>query len=238
MRALALLVVFGACHSRDAADVIVAHRALDRRIEPSPSNAPQPWAVGQWTLYKVSSGKLIGYTKHSVVGVGRCGTWIESIAVTDKYDDRFAIKACFRKLGAGPLSDGLDELEAVMTREHQRTVVVDFRNGQNPRTKQQMKAAYTRFATLAWQSAPSTDTQEVVVPAGHFIGSQKIVTRLWIEQSLRTTEAWIHSAVPMGGTIKLVGTNGSESVLLDYGLSGATSDLPDFDEQLEESGLQ
>lgn len=240
MRAAALLVLFIGCHaeSRDVAHVIAAHRSHDRRIEPSPSLAPRPLAVGQWTLYKISDGKSVGYSKHAVVAVGTCGTWIESTYVADKWDDRFIIKACFQKQKAGPISDSLDDMQAVMTRQGTRTLVIDFRNGQNPRTKQLMKMVYANFATLAWQSAPSVEQQEVVIPAGHFVGSQKIVTRVWIEQSLHGAEAWTHSDVPISGAIKVVGNNGSESVLLDYGLSGAKGELPDFDEHLAATGLE
>jgi hypothetical protein len=232
-----MLVVLAACHSRDAADVIARYRTSERRVAAAPNDAPRKWAVGEWTLYKVSNGTTVGYTKHSVVAVSACGTWIESIFVADKYDDRLIIKSCFQNLKPGPLSDGFDDIQAVMMRHGQRNVVMDFRNGQNPRTKQMMKAEYARFSTLAWQSAPATDEQEIVVPAGHFIGAQKIVTRLLVEQSLHTTQAWIHSAVPMGGTIKVVGDTGEESVLLDFGVSGAESELPGFDEHLAESGL-
>lgn len=239
MRAAALLVLFIGCHaeSRDAAHVIAAHRSLDRRIEPSRGLTPRPWAVGQWTLYKVSDGKSVGYSKHAIVAIGTCGTWIESTYVADKYEDRFTIKACFQKQNAGPISESIDNMQAVMTRHGTRTVMIDFRNGQNPRTKQLMKKLYAGIVTLAWQSAPSTEQQGIVVPAGHFVGSQKIVTRVWIEQSLHGAEVWIHSDVPISGAIKVAGNNGSESVLLDYGLSEAKSELPDFDDHLAETGL-
>jgi hypothetical protein len=239
MRAALMALLLIGCHaSRDATDVIAAHGALERRIEAAPSAAPRPWAVGQWTLYKISDGKTVGYSKHAVVAVGSCGTWIENIYVKDKYADRLTLKACFKELEPGPINDDLDNIQAVMSRRGGPTVVVDFRNGKNPRTKELMKQMIASFITLAWQSAPVTEQQELVVPAGHFVGSQKIVTTAWIEQSLHRADVWTHPDVPLGGAIKVVGDTGTESVLLDYGLSGASGDLPDFDEQLENSVAQ
>ncbi len=237
-RVVLLFALVSACHeSRDAADVIAAHHAVERRMEASSNPVPRPWAVGQWTLYKVSDGKHVGYTKHVVAAIGPCGTWIESTYVDDKYDDRFTIKACFKQLRPGPLREELDDIQAVMSRQGRRTVVVDFRNGQNPRTKERMKLAFASIITLAWESAPATEQEEVTVPAGHFVGAQKIVTTAWILQSLHRTDVWIHSDVPLGGAIKVVADTGTESVLLDYGLSGAMGELPDFDEHLEQTGL-
>lgn len=238
VRAAFLLILLVSCApSRDAADVIAAHRSLERRIDAPPSRSPRPWSVGQWTLYKVSDGKHVGYIKHGVVATGACGLWIESTLVAGKYDDRFTIKTCFRDLEPGPLPDDLDAMQAVMTRQRQRTVMMDFRNGKNPRTKRLMQALISSFITVAWHSAPAQAEQEIVVPAGHFIGSKKIITRAWIEQSLHGTEVWVHDDVPLGGAIKVIGDDGSESVLLDYGLTGATSELPDFDQHLEDTGL-
>lgn len=233
-----VVVTIGCGPPRDAADVLAAHRPRDRRIPSTHEGAVRPWVVGQWTLYKESAAGKVGYSKHAVVAVGPCGTWIESIFVSDKYDDRLTLKTCFRGANPGSLHDGLDSMQAVMMRKAQRTIVIDFRNGQNPNTRRLMKAEYANFVTLAWQSAPSTEQREVVVPAGHFLGAQKIVTTLWVDQSLHHAEVWTHDDVPLSGAIKVVDDLGTESVLLDYGMSGATSDLPDFDAQLEESGLQ
>lgn len=238
MRALALFCLLAGCaETRNAPDVLAAHGQQERRIAASTSAAPRPWAVGQWTLYKFNDGQHVGYSKHAVVATGTCGTWIESTYVDDRWDDRFIIKTCFDKPTAGVLIDP-DSMQATMVRQHDRTLVMDFRNGQNPHTKQLMKNNYARFVTLAWQSAPATEQAEITVPAGHFGGAHKIVTRLRVEQSLHGVEVWTHPDVPLGGTIKLSADNGAQSVLLDYGLSGAKGELPDFDQHLADSAAQ
>src|SRR5690242_9231407 len=133
MRAVVLVLALAACQHRDVQDVLSAHRQSERRIAAPASTTPRPWAVGQWVLYKITDGVRAGYGKFAVVATGDCGTWVESIAVMDKYDDRVTIKTCYRE----PTFDS-NAVQAIMMRQHDRTVQVDFRNNQNPHSKQKL----------------------------------------------------------------------------------------------------
>jgi hypothetical protein len=225
-------------HEIDA--VLAAHQKHNRYIAAARSLAPRPWAVGQWTLYRLSSPGHVGYMKHSIVAKGTCGFWLETMVVSGRYDDRLVVKVCFRAmpdLHTDPATE-VDLYQAFMSRQGRRTVVIDFRNGQNPNTKRMVRELLQSFIALAWQSAPQAQAQDTVVPAGTFAGAARVTARVIFLESLTTVEAIVHSDVPIGGTLKSASANGGEIILLDFGLAGATSDLPDFDEHLRDTGLE
>jgi hypothetical protein len=237
MRMLILAVLAACGGSAQDVDTVIAAHHHDRTIAPSTTRRIRPWQVGQWTLSKVTSGNEIGYVRQSIVAQDACGIWLESAA--QSRHGRTVSKACFR---AAPTHEvdptaELDALQAAMVRQGSRTVVVDFRNGQNPNTKRTMMANLKNTVTFAWESSPSDELTTVAVPAGRFEGVAHVVSRLWIDQSMQTVDTWIHPDVPISGAVKSVATDGSDSELLDYGLTGAKSELPGFDEHLRDTGM-
>jgi len=238
MRAL-LMVALSACGaSATNVDAVIASHHHDRTIAAPTTRTLRPWLVGQWTLYKASANGEVGYVRHAIVATDVCGTWIESVA--QSHHGRTVTKACYRgspTSWADPAAE-LDALQAVMVREGDRTTVMDFRNGQNPNTRRAMHARLQRDFKLAWESPPSgEELTTVIVPAGRFEGVARVVSRLWVKQSMQTIETLIHPEVPLDGAIKITATDGSEQVLLDYGLTGAKSELPSLDEQRRDSAF-
>ncbi|HEX5060480.1 MAG TPA: hypothetical protein VFV99_14030 [Kofleriaceae bacterium] len=236
MRALLIVALVG-CASGPNVDAVIASHHHDRTIAAPAVRAPRPWEVGQWTLSKTSSQGHVGTIRRSIVAKDACGFWLEVVATSPR--GRTITKTCYRSQlasSANPAAE-LDALQAIMIRQGGRTIVIDFRNGKNPAKKLQMQTQLQQRVSLAWQSPSSDELATIVVPAGRFEGAAHVVARLWVEQSMQTAQAWLHPAVPIDGVVKESATDGSELELLDYGLTGAKSELPSFDEQLSESGL-
>ena len=236
MRALVITVLVGCGANAPNVDEVIASHHHERTIAAPAARTMRPWQVGQWALYKVTSGAEVGTLRRAVVAQDTCGLWIETVA--QSHHGRTVMKACYRAqpTSADPAA-AMDALQAVMVREGTRTIVVDFRDGKNPASKHVMEARLRDSITLAWESPPSEELSTVVVPAGRFEGAAHVISRAWVEQSMHTADAWLHPDVPLGGDVKVTSTDGSTEELLDYGLTGAKSELPTFDEQLANSGL-
>jgi hypothetical protein len=236
MVGLVLVACGGAPHGSVEA-VLAAHPQQDRTIPAQNGRDLAPWSVGQRALYKVSRRSGVSYVIHSVVARGACGYWVEHVEQWPQ--QRRVVKSCFSSMPRPDMdaSARSELLQAVMGREGRRTLVLDFRNGKNPRTKQLFTTPRETGVTLAWESPPSDELGTIVVPAGRFEGSAKTLSRVWVMESMHNLEVWTHPAVPITGAIKATSTTGAEIVLLDFAMTGAKSELPDFDEHLRETGL-
>jgi hypothetical protein len=231
--------------SREINDVLAAHKSHDRYVEPPESVRLREWDVGQWTLYKITTGGRIGYVKHSVVAWTKCGVWLETTIVLGDYADRTTFKVCFRKAPDESMSidEQRDLIEAYMSRRNDRTTAVDL--GIEKKRKKWLGTVVTMlesFPILAARGAVREGRHEVVVRAGQFAGVHDVPGRVWIDGAQHPATISFHPEVPLGGVLEAVATNEDDEAvlkteLLDYGLEGGKSELPDFDDYAKSVGL-
>jgi len=230
--------------SREVEDVLAAHRGTERYIEPPRASAPRRWEIGHWALYKVATGRSVGYVKFSIVGESRCGFWFESLVVMGMYDDHTAFKVCLHDepdLHVDLAKQG-DLIRQFMSRRREQIIAKDFRDGQNGRARDNVSRMLEGFVILAWRGEAYPGRSEVIVPAGQFGGVVRMPARMYLDDELRAVMLWYHPDVPFGGTVKAEVFDEDDHVileaeLLDYGLTGARTELPDFDEYKRTFGL-
>jgi hypothetical protein len=219
-------------------DVLAAHKTSDRYVDTPKSSALREWEVGQWVLYKLSTAGRIGYVKHSVVGWTKCGVWLETLVVLGDYEDHTVFKVCFRKQpDARVLLDEQTKLfEAFMSKRSDRVTAIDL--GKDRERKQSLDMVLRMiesFPIVAARGAAGSDRHEIVVRAGQFAGVRDVPARMRINGKLHAVVISFHSEVPLGGVLEATATDDDDAKvlqveLLDYGLTGAKSELPDFDE--------
>lgn len=224
--------------------MLASHKANERYFEPPRSSVPRKWEVGQWALYKVAIGRNVGYIKHSLVAENRCGMWFENLVVMGLYEDHTVFKACLFEepdLRVDLAKQG-DLIRQFMSRRRDQIIAKDFREGQNMRARDNVSRMLEGFAILAWRGEAYEGRSEVTVPAGQFAGVVRLPARMFLGDDLTAVMLWYHPEVPFGGTIKAEAYDEDdrlvlEAELLDYGLTGAKSELPDFDEYKRTVGL-
>ena len=232
--------------SREIEAVLEAHKSSDRYIEAPTTLAPRGWKIGQWVLYKIKTAGYLGYIKHSVVGESRCGFWLETVVVLGPYDDRTVMKVCLRDMPDlnVELDRQRDMLGAYMSRRGYRTTVFDFKrtDKKTAKAKDQVLRVLEGFAMFAWRTGEVSQRSEVEVPAGQFAGVVQVPGRMWLDDQIHGVMIWYHSDIPLGGMIKAKANDADEEIvleteLLDFGLDGAKSELPDFHEYAKTVGL-
>jgi hypothetical protein len=242
-----LFALAAACmpQSREINDVLAAHKSSDRFVDAPDSVQPREWDAGQWTLYKITTGGRIGYVKHTVTDWTKCGVWLETTVVLGDYDDRTTFKVCFRKTPDPSLSidEQRDLIEAFMSRRNERTTAVDL--DIEKKRKKWLGTVVTlleSFPILAARDRVREGRHEIVVRAGQFAGVHDVPARIWIDGQQHPVAISFHPEVPLGGVLEAVATDEDDDVvlkteLLDYGLEGGKSELPDFDEYAKSVGL-
>lgn len=235
-----------AAQSHEISDVLAAHKSSDRYVEPPRSLALRKWEVGQWTLYKLSTAGRIGYVKHSVVDWAKCGVWLETVVVLSEYEDRTVFKVCMRKVPDERVDfdQQADLLEAFMSRRAERTTAIDLGDARSRKQKLDMVLRMTEsFPMFAARSGIGGERHEIVTRAGQFAGVHDIAARMRIDGKLHGVVIAFHPEVPLGGVLEAVATDEDDEKvmqieLLDYGLDGAKSELPDFDDYKKTVGLE
>lgn len=225
-------------------DVLAAHKGSDRYIEPAKTLDVRRWEVGQWALYKLKMGDRLGYVKHAIVSDARCGFWFETVVVLSDYEDRNAFKVCLHEEPdlRADLSEQRGLLGAYIWRRGNRTVARDLTDRRNDKTKTQVLHTLEGFPIFARRSPTEEGRSEIVVAAGQFAGVRVQPARMWIDDVAHGVTLWFHADVPLGGVVKAVAVDDDdqpvlETELLDYGLTDAKSELPDFNEYAKTVGL-
>lgn len=247
MRLLLLVAVLVGCaaQSHEINDVLAAHKSSDRYFEPPRSSTPRSWETGQWALYKLSTVGRVGYVKHSVVDWSKCGVWLETVVVLADYEDRTVFKVCFRKVPDPrvELEQQSDLIEAFMSRRAGTITAIDLGD---PRKRKKSLDTVLRmlesFPIVAQRGAASEDRHEMVARAGQFAGVRDVAARVRIDDQLHEVVISFHPEVPLGGIVEAVAIDEDDEKvmkveLLDFGLDGAKSDLPDFDDYAKTVGL-
>jgi hypothetical protein len=231
--------------SHEINDVLAAHKSSDRYVEPPSSLAPRSWEVGHWVLYKLSTPSRVGYIKHSIVDWAKCGVWLETVVVLGDYDDRTTFKVCFRKVPdtRAEIEQQSDLLEAFMSRRADRTTAIDLGD---PRKRKKSLDTVLRmiesFPILALRGAPGESRHEMETRAGQFAGVRDVPARVRIDGKLHELVISFHPEVPLGGVLEATAIDEDDEKvmkveLLDFGLEGGKSELPDFDEYAKSVGL-
>jgi hypothetical protein len=223
--------------SHEIKDVLEAHKSSDRYVEPPRSVSLRKWEVGQWVLYKISTEGRVGYVKHSVVDWTKCGVWLETSVVLGDYADRTVFKVCFRKVPDErvDLDQQTDLFEAFMSRRADKTTAYDLDDERSRRksldTALRMIESFPIFAA---RGGIGSERHELVTRAGQFAGVHDVPARIRIGDKLHAVMISFHPEVPLGGMLDATATDEDDVKvmkveLLDYGLDGAKSELPDFD---------
>ena len=241
----ALLLVACAHPPREIGDVLAAHKQTDRYVQPAETLEPRRWDVGQWVLYKVSTHKRLGYVKHAIVADARCGFWLETTLVMAEYEDRTAFKVCLeRELDpAVDVSEQKRLFSGYLSKKSERVTARDLADPKNDDTLTTVAHTLEGFPIFARRGAIDEGRNEMVVAAGQFAGVHHVPAKMWLDGAAYDGILEFHAEVPLGGVIKATAYNDNdepvfETELLDYGLTGAKTELPDYAEHVKTYGAE
>jgi hypothetical protein len=225
--AVAVAVTSSACGpSIDPA----AKADIDRRVAmlqpgatatPAPAPgmfAPMPFAVGQWTQYKMTDDKgQPSFLTQKIVGQDGDAIWLES--VNEGYSGRMITKML---VAFGSRTDPSQvQIRAVKMKDAKGNV------NEIPEPMISLLQSTYRGAVasllISWQGLPQEAT---TVPAGRFDGCFKARTDAQWGTWRSVADSWAHPAVPLSGTVRSQGVDKPFTMeLTAFGTSGATSEL-------------
>ena len=215
-----------ACNSIDPA----AKADIDRRVAmlhpasngfPPPAPGvflPMPFAVGQWTQYKMTDDKgEPSFLTQKVVGQEGDAIWLESVMET------YQGKTVTKMLVA--FGDRMDpnqvQIRAVKMKEKNGSVT------EMPEPAISLLQSTYRGAVssliINWQGLPQ---ESAVVPAGRFEGTFKTRSEAQWGPWRSTADSWSHPAVPLSGAVRSQGVDKPFTMeLIAFGASGAVAEL-------------
>jgi hypothetical protein len=182
------------------------------------STEPLPPAVGQWASYKVmdKEGKPALVT-HKVVGEDAGAFWIETVRET--YQDK-QVTLLLVALGNGK---NLDEVEVrAMKQKIDDNEPTEYPAAMLSLMKSLWKPMLENMV-VDWQNKEQEDAR---VPAGVFTKCYQAYSTVSLFGSTEKTHSWSHPVVPLGGNVRSQSVDSTMSmVLLEFGLTGATSEI-------------
>lgn len=203
MRAALVLIALAACggKSKPAAppyvsdvDQVLATKPAPREVAAPAALEAQPWKVGQWALYRMTTGDVVGYMRYRAVAQDTCGMWFEQ-TIADR-SSKLVIKLC---LPSPP----------DLTTAAQATVQVN----DGPAQPMTPPPKNMTLAGTGWTQQAGAPREDVTVPAGRFAGTVKTTMTL---KGVATT-VWSHPAVPLAATVKAQAANGLTTELVGFG---------------------
>ncbi len=211
--------------------VLSKHVAQSKSYDaPAPSALkPMPWKVGQWALYRVTNKKgEIGFEKMSVVAQDDCGVWLEMVRQDPR--SRSIAKVCYEKVPevsndpSATVQSALDAMKKIVTKADDGPVqTIDLRAPEGSMMKMMMGK---NFASMVqWNVDPNSPRADITVPAGTFKQTLETKTTVKIAFITVTGTSWVHPSVPVSETVKSVTSDGTTMELVDFGSTGATSEL-------------
>jgi len=190
----------------------------DNVYEAPQSTTPLPLAVGQWTRYKMMDKKgnpaLVTY---KVVGEEAGAFWLEMVRET-YYEKQ--ITQLLVSLGNGRTLDDVDvRMMKQKTDDHSPT---EFPGTVLGLMKPLWKPMLENMV-VDWQNKEQDDAR---VPAGVFNKCYQAYSTFSLLGSTEKMRTWSHPVVPLGGNVRSQSVDSTMSmVLLEFGLTGATSEL-------------
>jgi hypothetical protein len=180
--------------------------------------APMPFAVGQWTQYKMTNDKgEPAFLTQKIVGQEGDAFWIET--VHESYTGRM-IQKMLVAFG-NRMDPNQVEIRAVKMRDTNGNV-----NEIPPPVVSMMQSTYRGAVSalvISWQGLPQ---EAAVVPAGRFDACFKARTDAQWGPWRSVSDSWAHPAVPLSGTVRSQGVDKPFTMeLTAFSTSGATSEL-------------
>jgi hypothetical protein len=203
---------------------------IDRRVSvlqagstavPAPASgvfAPVPFAVGQWTQYKMTNDKHEpSFLTYKIVGQEGDAIWLEM--VNETYQGKM-IQKMLVAFG-NRMDPGQVQIRGIVMKDAKGTVT------QMPAEVIQMMQGTYRSAVsmlvVSWQGLPQ---ESATVPAGTFEGCFKARTDAQWGPWRSVADSWAHPAVPLSGTVRSQGVDhGFTMELTAFGASGAVSEM-------------
>jgi hypothetical protein len=179
---------------------------------------PVPFAVGQWTQYKLTNDKgEPSFLTQKVVGQEGDAIWLES--VTEAYQGKTITKMLVA------FGDRMDpsqvQIRAVKMKDKNGTVT------EVPAPAVSLLQSTYRGAVsslvISWQGLPQ---ESAVVPAGRFDGTFKTRSEAQWGPWHSVADSWSHPAVPLSGAVRSQGVDKPFTMeLIAFGTSGAIAEL-------------
>jgi hypothetical protein len=203
---------------------------IDRRVSvlqagstavPAPAPgmfAPMPFAVGQWTQYKMMSDKNEpSFVTYKVIGQDGNAVWLE--IVNESYHGR-TIQKMLVAFG-NRMDPNQVEIRAVSTKDTKGNV-----QELPPPVIAMLQSTYRGVVSMLvinWQGLPQ---EPASVPAGRFDGCFKARTDAQWGPWRSVADSWSHPAVPLSGAVRSQGVDHPFTMeLAAFGTSGAVSEF-------------
>jgi hypothetical protein len=198
--------------------VLSFKQSSDNVYDAPQTTEPLPLAVGQWTRYKMMDKEgNPGLMTYKVVGEDAGAFWIETVRET-YYDKQVTLLLV--KLGNGR---DLDDVEVrAMKQKIDDNTPTEFPSAMLSLMKSLWKPMLENMV-VDWQNKEQDDAR---VPAGVFNKCYQAYTTVTLLGSTEKTHSWSHPVVPLGGNVRSQSVDSTMSmVLLEFGLTGATSEI-------------
>ena len=186
---------------------------------PSPGVfAPVPFAVGQWTQYKMTNDKNEpSFLTYKVVGQDGDAVWLEM--VNESYTGK-TIQKMLVAFG-NRMDPSQVQIRAVTTKDAKGNV-----QEMPPPVVSMMQSTYRSAISMLiinWQGLPQ---ESAAVPAGRFDGCFKARTDAQWGPWRSVADSWSHPAVPLSGAVRSQGVDRPFTMeLTAFGASGAVSEM-------------
>jgi hypothetical protein len=179
---------------------------------------PMPFAVGQWTQYKMTNDKgEPSFLTYKVIGQDGNAVWLE--IVNETYSGRTMQKMLVAF--GNRMDPGQVEIRAVSTKDAKGNV-----QEMPPPVISMMQSTYRGVLStmiINWQGLPQ---ESASVPAGRFDGCFKARTDAQWGPWRSVADSWSHPAVPLSGAVRSQGVDHPFTMeLAAFGTSGATSEF-------------
>jgi hypothetical protein len=179
-----------------------------------------PFAVGQWALYgNVDDDGDKSITKYSIVA-RRDDYWTLETMVMNE-DNVTTTQYEVRGIDAAMNSGNVDDLNFRVIRvktDDNEPVVLEG-------CILTMSKAMYKEAMKSWVQSNTNlvSAGAVTVPAGTFAGTTKAHTKMSVMGKEVEADCWLSPSVPINSVVRTNNTDGYSTVLLDFGMSGATA---------------
>lgn len=180
---------------------------------------PAPFAVGQWTMHKLTDDKgQPSLMTYKVVGQDGAAFWLEM--VNESYVGKTVTKML---VSIGNRMDPQSvNIYGVKMRDKDGRVNEFDRN--MVALMQSMWRGSLNMLFISWQGQPQEDA---AVTAGNFTGCFKMRTEASWGPFSTASMSWSHPTVPLSGLVRSQGLDKPTTMeLVAFGMTGATSELP------------
>jgi hypothetical protein len=180
--------------------------------------APMPFAVGQWTQYKMTNEKgEPSFLTYKIIGQEGDAVWLE--VVNETYTGRTMQKMLVAF--GNRMDPNTVEIRAVSTKDAKGRV-----QEMPPPVISMLQSTYRGAVSMLiinWQGLPQ---ESATVPAGRFDGCFKARTDAQWGPWRSVADSWSHPAVPLSGAVRSQGVDHPFVMeLAAFGASGAVSEF-------------